>query len=104
MSGEMTYLYHNQTVNSPFVLTSISGNPHLVYWDDGTTDMESFNLMLAKATDPNNDLLFVGGDFNNQPFSAWKRFNPGMIGYLTETSFKKKIIWSFSLFKFLQFQ
>lgn len=34
---------------------------------------ESFNVMLAVAKDKQDDLLFVGGDFNNQPFSAFER-------------------------------
>eukprot|EP00091_Calanus_sinicus_P005266 TRINITY_DN15694_c0_g1_i2.p1 TRINITY_DN15694_c0_g1~~TRINITY_DN15694_c0_g1_i2.p1 ORF type:complete len:169 (+),score=35.08 TRINITY_DN15694_c0_g1_i2:110-616(+) len=76
-SGEMTFKFGNNTdpepVSYPFVLSSLSGNPHLIYWLDDMTDTESFNLMLARADDQNNDLLFLGGDFNSQPFSAWKR-------------------------------
>lgn len=30
-------------------------------------------VMLAVARDKANDLLFIGGDFNNQPFSAYER-------------------------------
>jgi len=36
-------------------------------------DAESFNVMLAPARDRRNDLLFIGGDFNNQPFAAFER-------------------------------
>jgi hypothetical protein len=36
-------------------------------------DAESFNVMLAVAKESANDLLFIGGDFNNQPFSAYER-------------------------------
>ena len=36
-------------------------------------DAESFNLILAPAKDKANDLLFIGGDFNNEPFVAYQR-------------------------------
>ena len=61
----------------PFLLIQHRGNPHVVYFrpkgDDPMGDGESFNVMLAVAKDRINDLLFVGGDFNNQPFSAFER-------------------------------
>jgi hypothetical protein len=61
----------------PFILTTIHGNPHLFYFrergGDSFGDSESFNLMLAPAKETKNDLLFVGGDFNNQPFRAYSR-------------------------------
>ena len=61
----------------PFVLVSHRGNPHVVYFRerDGKPmgDAESFNVMLAVASDRKNDLLFIGGDFNNQAFSAFER-------------------------------
>ena len=61
----------------PFVLVSHRGNPHVVYFRerDGHPmgDAESFNVMLAPADDRKNDLLFIGGDFNNQPFAAFER-------------------------------
>lgn len=61
----------------PFVLTEFFGNPHIVYFrerdGDPMGDAESFNVMLAPAKDRLNDLLFIGGDFNNQPFAAYKR-------------------------------
>ncbi len=61
----------------PFVLTTIHGNPHVIFWLERDGDPfgngESFNVMLVVAEDQQNDLLFVGGDFNNQPFSAFER-------------------------------
>ena len=61
----------------PFFLSTLSGNPHLVYYfvsAQGFLNGESFNLMMARAEeDPMEDMLFVGGDFNNQGFTAWKR-------------------------------
>jgi len=61
----------------PFILICHRGNPHVVYFrprgDDPMGDGESFNVMLAVAKDKAKDLLFIGGDFNNQPFSAFER-------------------------------
>lgn len=60
-----------------FLLIEVKGNPHIVYFrerdGDPRGDAESFNVMLAVAKDRANDLLFVGGDFNNQPFTAYER-------------------------------
>ena len=61
----------------PFVLIEHCGNPHVVWFrerdGDPMGDAESFNVMLAPAKNPTDDLLFIGGDFNNQPFRALER-------------------------------
>ena len=61
----------------PFVLTNHAGNPHVLFWLERDGDPfgngESFNVMLTVAKDKQNDLLFVGGDFNNEPFKAFER-------------------------------
>lgn len=61
----------------PFILIEHSGNPHVVWFrerdGDPMGDEESFNVMLAVAKNRTDDLLFTGGDFNNQPFSAFER-------------------------------
>lgn len=61
----------------PFLLIAHKGNPHLLYFrernGDPMGDTESFNLMLAVARQKASDLLFVGGDMNNQPFTAYQR-------------------------------
>lgn len=61
----------------PFLLTTLHGNPHVLYFrerkGDPFGDAESFNVMAAKGRDAASDLLFLGGDFNNQPFSALER-------------------------------
>jgi hypothetical protein len=61
----------------PFLLVSTNGNPHVLFFreknGDRFGDGESFLLALTPAKEPANDLLFIGGDFNNQPFSAFRR-------------------------------
>lgn len=61
----------------PSLLIEIHGNPHVVYFRerDGNPmgDTESFNLALAPGAKSEQDLLLVGGDFNNQPFAAYAR-------------------------------
>lgn len=73
MSGVMV----RKEKDYPFVLVEHKGNPYLVYFRerDGEPlgDAESFNVMLAAGKDKQDDLLFIGGDFNNQPFSAYRR-------------------------------
>ena len=73
MAGTMNY----RGKDYPFILIQHKGNPHIAWFRerDGNPmgDAESFNVMLTVATDPKNDLLFIGGDFNNQPFTAYER-------------------------------
>ena len=61
----------------PFYLTEIKGNPVILHFGerngDPMGDSESFYVMLAVAKEKVNDMLFQGGDFNNQPFTAYKR-------------------------------
>jgi len=74
--GEMTNVYKDDTTEVyPFLLTNISGNPHIVYYLLEYDDGESFNVMMARAENKIEDMLFIGGDFNNQGFTAWKRID-----------------------------
>jgi hypothetical protein len=61
----------------PFYLINVSGNPHVLFFLEQDGDRfgngESFNVALAPAEERRNDLLFVGGDFNNEPFKAFER-------------------------------
>ena len=61
----------------PFVLITHSGNPHLVVFrerdGDPMGDAESSIVMLARAKEQKNDILFIGGDFNNEAFRVYKR-------------------------------
>jgi hypothetical protein len=65
----------------PFLLVEHRGNPHVIWFrerkGDPLGDAESFNVMLAVARETDNDLLFIGGDFNNQPFDAYRRVKAG---------------------------
>jgi len=60
----------------PFLLFENWGNPYIVYLrkrnGDPQGDGESFNVMLARGKEEQQDLLFVGGDFNNQPLAAYR--------------------------------
>ena len=60
-----------------FILITHRGNATVVYFrerdGDPMGDGESFIVMLAPAKDRAKDLLLTGGDFNNQPFSAFER-------------------------------
>jgi len=62
---------------SPFILSDLNGNPHMFTFrerdGDPMGDAESMNVMLAPAKDTKNDVLFLGGDFNNEPFRAYRR-------------------------------
>ena len=72
MAGKMTF---KRTV-SPFILIQHNGNPHVIVFgerDGNLVGEESFNVMLAVAEETANDLLLLGGDFNNQPFIAFDR-------------------------------
>ena len=66
-----------RAVDHPFLLIGLHGNPHLLYFrernGDPFGDTESFNLMIAPGKEPKEDVLLAGGDFNNQPFSAFTR-------------------------------
>lgn len=73
MAGWMTF----GKQKCPFFLVELKGNPHILFFlkegDEVFGNGESFNVMTAVAKDTKNDLLFIGGDFNNQPFSAYRR-------------------------------
>ena len=77
MSGKMKVTRGKNEETYPFVLVSYKGNPRVIYFREGDGqpmgNAESLNVMLAQAKDKANDLLFVGGDFNNQPFRAFER-------------------------------
>jgi len=61
----------------PFLLVELAGNMQVVSFRerDGEPfgDAESGIVSLAPARAGANDLLFLGGDFNNEPFRAFRR-------------------------------
>ena len=61
----------------PFVLISHAGNPYLLWFrerdGDPMGDSESNIVMLARASQEKHDILFIGGDFNNEAFRAFRR-------------------------------
>ena len=61
----------------PFLLTEVAGNPTVVWFrdheGDPMGDAESLIVMLVRAEAKQADLLFVGGDSNNQSFSPYAR-------------------------------
>ncbi len=65
------------TENKPYFLTVLHGNPHIFWFrerdGDPLGDSESFNVFIAIGEAPVDDLLYVGGDFNNQPFFRFTR-------------------------------
>jgi hypothetical protein len=78
--GKQIHLAGTMKMNEmsyPFVLITHHGNPHVVFFKEGEEsplgDLESFTVMMAIAAEEENDLLFTGGDFNNQPFLAFTR-------------------------------
>ena len=60
-----------------FLLTVLSGNPTVVWFrernGDPCGDAESWNVMFVRAGAKPADLLFVGGDFDNQAFAGYAR-------------------------------
>ena len=80
LAGHLTLRRSDQPktpLKAPFVLTSLFGNPHIVMWfergGDPYGNMESFMLLLVKAKDTANDLLYLGGDTSNDDFRAFIR-------------------------------
>jgi hypothetical protein len=54
----------------PFILTEFNGNPCVVcFYKHG----ELLKLVIAPAKDKAKDLLFIGGERNNEPFCAFER-------------------------------
>jgi hypothetical protein len=68
----------------PFILLNLSGNMTVLWFrergGDPMGDGESFFVQLAPASEPEQDILLIGGDFNNQPFSALSRVGAGTGG------------------------
>jgi hypothetical protein len=63
----------------PFVLTSENGNPRVITFRPAGEDkfgaLHAFNVMLCPALERRKDMLFVGGDKNDRPFTIYNRVN-----------------------------
>ena len=59
------------------MLSEADGIPFIgyYYFDYDYQDGESMNVMMARAEDKMEDMFFMGGDANNQGFTAWKRID-----------------------------
>merc|ERR1712110_679673 len=74
LEGELTVVdIEGETEVASFILTTIEGNPHVIRYSSQYDILDSFNVMLARAEDPQNDILFTGDDHNTEGFLAWKR-------------------------------
>lgn len=63
----------------PFVLTTMDGNPRIVLFKPANGEplgaMSGLNVMLCPALERRKDLLFVGGEKNDRPFTVYGRAN-----------------------------
>lgn len=71
-SGELAVIQGERAESFAFILVNYRGNPYVIILEN-EVDLESFNVMLARDLKGDGDLLFVGGDYNNQSFTALKR-------------------------------
>ena len=80
LAGDMTVTVtkngKKNTFITPFVLSENSGNPTLFIdekWNNNNNqvaDLHNIFVMLAKSTDTSKDILFVGGDSNDEDMRA----------------------------------
>jgi len=77
MAGICTFHRGDKNQEQPFLLIENHGNPHVVWFRERNGelygDAESFNVSLAPADKKENDLLLIGGDFNNESFKPFRR-------------------------------
>lgn len=76
-AGTVRYLERGQEHRGPYALVTHTGNTIAVLYrsrgGEGLDDAESCILTLVPARETAQDLLFLGGDFNNEPFRAYRR-------------------------------
>ena len=56
-----------------YMLTSIQGQPALLYYAQGSVPPETNFVSIGAAVDSVNDLLFYGGNTAQRPFSCLQR-------------------------------
>jgi hypothetical protein len=76
-AGRVVWRKNGRPSSYPYLLTTHAGNPHLITFrekdGDPFGDGESCNLVVVPAKESKDDLLFVGGDFDNESFRAFHR-------------------------------
>ncbi len=76
MAGICTF-HGEKNQEQPFLLIENHGNPHVVWFRERNGelygDAESMNVSVAPAEKKENDLLLIGGDFNNESFKPFRR-------------------------------
>lgn len=76
MAGICTF-HREKDEEHIFLLIEHRGNPHVVWFKEKDGDPnghpESWNVSVAPANDKENDLLLIGGDFNNESFKPFRR-------------------------------
>ena len=77
LAGWMVKHTSTGKIKRAYLLTAQAGNSTVVWFRERKGhpmgDAESFNVSLIRANDRRKDLLFIGGDFNNQSFEAFSR-------------------------------
>lgn len=76
-AGRVTWTEGGTPRSYPYLLTEHAGNPHLFTFRErnGETmgDAESCMLSVIPAKEHGQDLLFLGGDFDNEAFRPFRR-------------------------------
>lgn len=76
-AGYLTMQREGKEKIYPFILIVKNGNPNIQYFRERRGvpygDAENFNLFVAKGKTRNEDRLFIGGDYNYEPFYEFVR-------------------------------
>ena len=76
-AGILRYVEKGEEHRGPYLFLVHGGNATVVLFlsrgGQGLDDGESMLVTVVPARDTTADLLFAGGDFNNEPFTAYRR-------------------------------
>ena len=76
-AGILRFVEKGEEKRMPYLLIVRGGNSKVFLFlsrgGQGLDDSESMLLTVVPARDAAADLLFTGGDFNNEPFKAYRR-------------------------------
>lgn len=76
-AGVVRYAEKGEERRGPYLFLVHGGNSKVVFFlsrgGQGLDDGESMLLTVVPARETSADLLFTGGDFNNEPFTAYRR-------------------------------